>query len=179
MLSWFHEVVQGGELVWGILDYSSVCSNLLYLFEKETTKKQYSLFVLTRCGQICGWCFYTFASANAEGLLSFFVTVSNEEEVLLVHAAMGSPRDHGGFPGLFATCLMLLAADPVCDKWQWPSGSGAAGCRVGWIYLSRVRQVGCTSPSPFCSMLCVGSWTNIRKQTSSLGRALGLPIPSS
>lgn len=72
MLSWFHEVVQGGELVWGILDYSSVCSNLLYLFEKETTKKQYSLFVLTRCGQICGWCFYTFASANAEGLLSFF-----------------------------------------------------------------------------------------------------------
>lgn len=137
MLSWFHEVVQGGELVWGILDYSSVCSNLLYLFEKETTKKQYSLFVLTRCGQICGWCFYTFASANAEGLLSFFVTMSNEEEVLLVHDAMGSPKGPWWVPR--AVCYLPDAVG--C----WPSVWQVAGAQ--WLWSSWL-QGGLDLPLP-------------------------------
>lgn len=178
MLSWFHEVVQGGELVWGILDYSSVCSNLLYLFEKETTKKQYSLYWHDAV-RFVGDASTLLLQQTLKDCFHFLLQWAMRKKYCLSMMRWALPSDHGGFPGLFATCLMLLAADPVCDKWQGPSGSGAAGCRAGWIYLSRVRQVGCTSPSPFCSMLCVGSWTNIRKQTSSLGRALGLPIPSS
>lgn len=74
------------------------------------------------------------------------------------------PKGCVGLPGLFATCLMLLAADPACDKWQCPCCHSASGLvapeqlAAGWAVFTS------SGPSVSCFVLEAGGTSMSRPQ---------------